>query len=323
VPGSSTTAAPFAGLRVALVAKFNRRYHHTGYGLAGGLRGLGCEVVPVELRTRGLDRVLRRTLPARLGAALAAHRPAVVLVFKGAELAPEAIAELRPVCPALWLNWFPDPADLLDLSLRLGAAYDGCFLFDSYMVDRHRSLGRRAEFLALGFDPEFHRPPPAHSDGTIPIVFVGSREPFRELALAALADLGLQVWGPDRPRGPLYGDDLVRAFSRAEVALNIHRFFGEAPELERYGTGANQRVFELAAIGTAQLCDAKADIGRCFVEDQEIVLYQSLDELRAKAKALLQAPQWRASLARRARARALREHTWRHRLEELLTVSLR
>ena len=60
-------------------------------------------------------------------------------------------------------------------------------LANASSLDRHRSLGRRAEFLALGFDPEFHRPPAAHSDGTIPIVFVGSREPFRELALAVLS----------------------------------------------------------------------------------------------------------------------------------------
>src|SRR5207302_8767812 len=89
------------------------------------------------------------------------------------------------------------------------------------------------------------------------------------------------------PRGPAYGDDFVRALSGAVVGLNIHQHFGEAGDPARYGTGANMRVFELAAIGTPQLCDAKADIARHFTPEREIVLYRSVDELRALARDLL------------------------------------
>ena len=83
------------------------------------------------------------------------------------------------------------------------------------------------------------------------------------------------------------------------------------------------RVFELAAVGTPQLSDAKADIARHLTPEREIVLYRSVEELRALARALLADEPARRSLAAAARERALREHTWRHRLEELLTVTLR
>ena len=115
----------------------------------------------------------------------------------------------------------------------------------------------------------------------------------------------------------------MRALSGAAVGLNIHQHFGEAGDPARYGSGANMRVFELAAIGTPQLSDARGDIARHFAPDREIVLYGSADELRERAWWLLEDDAARRALAAAARGRALREHTWRHRLEELLTVALR
>ncbi|MEZ4456845.1 MAG: glycosyltransferase [Gemmatimonadales bacterium] len=313
----------FAGLSVLLVAKFNERYHRTGGALAAALRTLGADVATCEERDRGLGARLGRTLPRRLAAALGKHRPDLVLVFKGGSLAPETIEALRPRSPARWVNWFPDSPHLLDLSLRIGRAYDRCFIFDTSMVDRHRALGRRADYLAEGCEPAYHRPLPDPAWPRSAIAFVGTREPCRETALAGLAGLGLSVWGPDWPNGPLYGDDFVRAFSNAAVALNVHQFFGEPADRGWYGTGANRRVFELAAIGTVQLVDAKADVLRHFVPDQEVVLFDSPESLRLRAAELLADGTARTAIAERARRRALAEHTWAHRLTELLTESFR
>ena len=314
-------SVPFSGARVALVARFNARYHRTGGALQAALASLGCEVIAVEERTRGVNSLLGRDLGARLATALKRHRTDIVLVFKGDHLDPSTIDALRPLTAARWLNWFPDGPHLLDLSLRIGAAYDWCFVFDSSMVARHRALGRRAEYLAEGFDPDYHRPMAVRRAASHRIAFVGTYEPLRAAVLTAVSDLGLAARGPGWPRGPLYGDGFVRAFAEADVALNIHQFFGEPPDAGRYGTGANRRVFELSGIGTVQLCDAKADIHRHFRDGEEIVLFHTPQELRAAAIRLLSAPEERASLAARARVRALREHTWRHRLEELLTVA--
>ena len=76
-------------------------------------------------------------------------------------------------------------------------------------------------------------------------------------------------------------------------------------------------VLDESGLGVAQLCDAKADITRSFRDDDEIALFRTGDELRAKAEWLLGSEPSRRRLGERARARALAEHTWAHRLAEL------
>jgi len=315
----------FAGLRVVLVAAFNRRYHRSALALAAALAALGCEVRRCEERRRGWNAILRRSLTTRLAALLRRKPLDVVLVFKGASLAPADVDELRRRSGGRWVNWFPDDPHQLELSRRLAPAYDCFFTHDSSSLARHRSTGARAHYLAFGCDPEYLRPPTLSLEArwTAPLVFVGSRDDVREPVLRELADAGLVAWGPGWPRGPLYGADFVRALAGARVGVNVHQQFGERGDPARYGTGANMRVFELAAVGTPQLSDAKADIARHFTPDREIVLYRSVVELVDRARALLADDALRRRLAAAARERALREHTWRHRLEELLTIALR
>ncbi|HYK81850.1 MAG TPA: glycosyltransferase [Gemmatimonadales bacterium] len=315
-------ARSFAGLRVVLVAAFNRRYHRSGLALAGALAELGCEVRRCEERRRGLNSLLGRSLPARLGALLARRRADLVLVFKGTKLAPPAIRDLKRGFGGIWVNWFPDDPHALDISATLSPAYDVFFTHDSSSLERHRRAGARACYLAFGCEPAYHRPLAAPPRWHSRVAFVGSRDPGRERVLGELAELEIRTWGPGWPAGPVYGDDFIRALAGAAVGLNIHQQFG-AGDPARYGTGANMRVFELAAVGTAQLADAKADIARHFAPDREIVLYRSVPELCDRARALLADAALRRSLAAAARERALREHTWVQRLEELLTLALR
>ena len=317
------TARPFAGLRVVLVAAFNRRYHRSGLALAAALTSLGCEVRRCEERQTGLKAMLRRPLAARLGALLAREPVDLVLVFKGMGLDPAAIAPLRRRAKAEWVNWFPDDPHQLAVSTRLAPAYDRFFTHDSASLERYRGVGARAHYLAFGCDPDYLRPADDDTRWRAALSFVGSRDPQRERVLSEIGDLGIAVWGPGWPNGPVYGDDYIRALSGGTVGLNIHQQFGQSGDASRYGSGANMRVFELAAIGTPQISDGKADIARHFVPGREIVLYTSIAEMRQEARALLADDERRRSLATAARERALREHTWAHRLEELLTITLR
>lgn len=314
---------PFTGLRVVLVAAFNRRYHRSGGALGRALQALGCEVRRCEERLRGLNSILRRPIAARLRSVLARRRADVVLVFKGTGLAPETVGELKHAFGGRWVNWFPDDPHALAMSVALSPAYDAFFTHDSSSVAQHRRAGAHAYYLAFGCEPAYHRPLAVAARWRSAVAFVGSRDPARERVLVDVADLGIRTWGPRWPAGPVYGDNFIRALAGASLGLNIHQHFGPAGDPARYGTGANMRLFELAAIGTPQLSDAKADIVRHFTPDREIVLYSSVAELRERARALLADEGRRHAVAAAARERALREHTWAQRLAELLSVALR
>ena len=95
----------FAGLRVVLVAAFNRRYHRSGLALAAALEALGCEVRRCEERRRGWSALLRRSLSTRLATCLKRRRGDVVLVFKGANLVAADVADLRRRFGGRWVNW--------------------------------------------------------------------------------------------------------------------------------------------------------------------------------------------------------------------------
>ncbi|HVH67877.1 MAG TPA: glycosyltransferase [Gemmatimonadales bacterium] len=315
--------SPFAGLRVVLVAAFNRRYHRSGLALAAALEALGCEVGRCEERQRVWNAALRRRLMSRLTARLRRRAVDVVLVFKGASLAPGDVVELRRQFGGRWVNWFPDDPHDHETSTRLAPVYDRFFTHDSSSLPRYRAAGVRAHYLAFGCDPAYLRPFPPDARWASPLVFVGSRDAVRDPVLEELTAFGLVAWGPGWPRGPLYGTRYVKALAGASVGVNVHRQFGEHGDPARYGTGANMRVFEFAAVGTPQVSDAKQDVARHFKPDQEIVLYTCVGELKDHARTLLGDDALRCRLATAARERALREHTWRHRLEELLTVTLR
>src|SRR6266704_2174370 len=112
-------SGPFTGLRVVLVAAFDRRYHRSGLALAAALESLGCEVRCCEERTRGLNSLLHRPLAARLAVAL------------------------RRRTTARWANWFPDDPHERLISQRLAPSYDWFFTHDTASLDHHRRAGAR------------------------------------------------------------------------------------------------------------------------------------------------------------------------------------
>jgi len=181
----------------------------------------------------------------------------VVLVFKGAGLAPADVDELRRRSGGPLGQLFPDDPHQLELSRRLAPAYDCFFTHDSSSLARHRSTGARAHYLAFGCDPEYLRPPTLSVEArwTAPLVLWGLAMNCASL-FCANSPMRASPWGPGWPRGPLYGDDFVRALAvpRSE-STSISSSGSGRPA--RYGTGEHAGV-RARRRGTPQLSDAKA-----------------------------------------------------------------
>jgi spore maturation protein CgeB len=160
------------------------------------------------------------------------------------------------------------------------------------------------------------------------VVFAGTATPHRERRLAELVEFGVAVWGPgwrrtklrDYCRGELLShEDYIRAYAGASVAVNVAcSEQGGAPR----DPGASRRLFELAAIGVPQVVEDQPDIQAHFREGSEILIAHSPRELRTLTSEALHDRAWAEQVAVGARLRALAEHTYMHRLAEMLQVAL-
>ncbi|MES1259612.1 MAG: glycosyltransferase, partial [Gemmatimonadota bacterium] len=120
----------------------------------------------------------------------------------------------------------------------------------------------------------------------------------------------------DYCRGEAPGtEEYVKAYGGATVSVNIHHVLVENDPRE---ASCNQRVFELAAMGAAQVVDDRGDLPRCFEEGREVAVFRDGAGLRALVRDLIENPADAERLGQAARARMLQEHTYMHRLRQLL-----
>ena len=139
-------------------------------------------------------------------------------------------------------------------------------------------------------------------------------EALTELRPLLVGDDGWRrIGGPERFRfhGPLdYYRDLPGFYPACAVNLNITSL--------QMKTAVNQRVFDVPACGAFLLTDHRPGIEDLFVPDLEAVWYREPEEAAELAAYFLAHPRARGDVARRARARVLAEHTYRHRLGRLI-----
>ena len=69
---------------------------------------------------------------------------------------------------------------------------------------------------------------------------------------------------------------------------------------------------------TAQVVDDRADLHGAFTEGEEVSVFRSAQDLRTRVGALLQDLPAAEAMGEAARRRAMREHTYMHRLRALL-----
>jgi spore maturation protein CgeB len=210
-------------------------------------------------------------------------------------------------------------------------AYDLVLTSFPHFVERFRALGVQTEYLRIGFDPRVlarleQEEAERERHGA---VFVGALNRTQHSAGNALleraaARVPIDFWGyaaggwpqssPIRKRyhGEAWGIDMFRVLYESRVALNRH--IGAAEEYAN-----NMRLYEATGVGTLLLTDAKENLAELFSPGREVVTYANEDELVAQVEHYLQHDQERRTIAAAGQQRTLREHTYRSRLEEVLS----
>jgi spore maturation protein CgeB len=294
------------------------------------LERLGCRVSTVDPHGTGgwLNRLRRTGLQDRLARAMAAASPAIVVVLEDCRLDPALVDWLKRGNHATWAGWFCDSFRAPDRVRSLSSAYDLILIADSEAATTLATESTPpVRYLPPGCDPSIHRPMRSRDQFRANVVFVGTATPHRERLLWELIEFGLAVWGPgwrrtrlrDYCRGELLAhEDYVRAYAGASVAINLS--CGGESEV-REGPGCNRRLFEVAAIGVPQVVEDCPDLHRHFHEGSEVLVSRTTDDLRRLTAEALHDRAWAEQVAAGGRHRALTEHTYMHRMIELLHLA--
>ena len=107
-----------------------------------------------------------------------------------------------------------------------------------------------------------------------------------------------------------YYDDLPLFYNVCDVNFN-------ATSLQMKGA-VNQRIFDVPACGGFLLTDYRPQVDALFRLEEEIVCYKGVDDISELAGYYLRHPEKRERVARKARNRIMKNHTYVHRLEELI-----
>jgi Glycosyl transferases group 1 len=197
-------------------------------------------------------------------------------------------------------------------------------------LERLRELGaRRAEAVFWGADPELFQPHDVEKD--YDVFFYGYGDKFRREWMKALVgepsraapDIDFALGGRDfrgdignaREIGDVPFNVFARAISAARINLNITR--------RSHATvfaSSSSRPFELAAAGAAIVSNPYEGIERWFEPGRELLVVNNADEALAAYRELLADPSQAEELGRRARERALDEHTYAHRARRVLEL---
>ncbi|MDP9309198.1 MAG: glycosyltransferase [Actinomycetota bacterium] len=197
-------------------------------------------------------------------------------------------------------------------------------------LGRLRELGaRRAEAVFWGADPELFAPLPVKKERDI--FFYGYGDKFRREWMEALVGepsrrlsevdfaLGGRDFLGDIGRARVIGDVPFNAFNRAISASRINLNITRRSHATVWASSTS-RPFELAAAGAAIVSSPVEGIERWFEPGRELVVVKDADEAERVYSELLADPAAREELGRRARERALDEHTYVARARQLLEL---
>jgi spore maturation protein CgeB len=266
-----------------------------------------------------------------------AFRPDVFFVFNESYLYPDTIKTIKEQCKCLmvcalgddpwdsirWVADFPHSLKYFDLIFNAEPSWNVNI----------KKVAPKAKILWHfgGFDPQYYFPVEkktiSQADQEIyncDISFTGSsygnkaEGAYRSDILSYLTDFDLKIWGDDNweyrlkflPQltgkikgGRLSYPDLRKLYTLSSINLNL-----PAPQII---TSFQPRIFEIAAVKGFQIIDNRPLLRKLFNED-EIVTFDTNDELREKARYYLDHENERNILTERLYLKVTENFTWSH-----------
>ncbi|MEO8403101.1 MAG: glycosyltransferase [Chitinophagaceae bacterium] len=245
-------------------------------------------------------------------------------------LSPQQIKTIKQRHNLKICLWYPDHIGAFNKAMFLNANYDYLFFKDPYIVNvLENDLAKKSFYLPECCNPVYHNIFELSEDDikkySCDICTAGNLHPNRAELFKHLIEYDCKIWGnpPSRwmnidPIKSMVQNKFVaneeksKAFRGAKIVINN---FQPAEIL-----GANVRLFEVAAAGAFQLASWRAGIDQLYRENEEIVCYKSIPDLKNKINFYLKNSDERNRIAANAYRRTMKEHTYEHRLSLLLNT---
>lgn len=110
-------------------------------------------------------------------------------------------------------------------------------------------------------------------------------------------------------------DDERKIYTSSTISINIHEDYQR-----QYGGDCNERTFKIPLAGGFEITDDVACIRKYFKPGEEIVIAESVADWFEKIDYYMRHPDERVSIIEAGRKRVLAEHTYVHRVRQLLDI---
>lgn len=242
----------------------------------------------------------------------------------------------------------PRQADLFQQYVRL---MDICFsnMAPEVTKDFEKSFNKPVYFIPHAANTKYYFPDKPNSRFSCDIAFVGSfytqkKEQFQKFLSPLFKKYKVCLYGPgwtkrdkmarigsgfsrrmklsrlarfiNARRMSLSLGDERKLYASAKICINIHEYY-------RDGTTkgfSNEREFKIPASGGFQLSDWIPGMWRYFAIGKEIVAVKTADEWFSAIDYYLTHELERKEIQERGTARTLKEHTYRHRVKQLINL---
>ena len=192
-----------------------------------------------------------------------------------------------------------------------------------------RKLGIPGELNRFAFEPGILENIDSGNGSEIPVSFIGNLSSSHRERILWLEHLSgkvdIHIWGAGvdslsgdssirrNYMGKAWGKEMYGILQRSRISLNHH--------IDLAGSYANNmRLFEATGMGTLLITDWKENLHEMFEPGGEVVAYQNPEECAELIEYYLKHDGERETIACAGQERTLREHTYYHRMQEMVDI---
>lgn len=246
---------------------------------------------------------------------------------------PVCIRMLKQAMPRVTvIHINPDAITTFEQQQIFASPYDAYFTKDPFMVDfMNNKMRLNAFYLPEAFNPRVHKMPVGdriefEKKINIDVVAFGTMYPYREKMVGQLLKAGITVslFGtPDRRFGTPevkknFKNEFITGDRKAEILFGSKIVFNNFhyAEIE----SVNAKFFEIAGIGGFQICDFKKTLPEYSVIPADDFTFKNIDIAIDLIKYYLDKPELRHEMALKQQQHFLLNHTYEHRINQILQV---